>query len=216
MQGVEMLGEKQFPKLEDQDGDENWILVRSLDESVFQRTSPYSVTLTSGSILVSVRKPSECAIVKTPLGEVSIAANGDAIITFENGVLRILNLDGLGKSIKCKLDQGPFEGKGKHVLKIAVGFELIAGDHKLSRSELRPADGLARRHFSLVNSGFLAVTEFQLESALRAHTLIADLLNNGDSPKIRRVVGDLSKMASVLNYVRGTEGYIANAKLAGI
>ena len=94
----------QFPSdLPDQDLD--GILVRSLNGADFTRPSLASVNLNEGSILVSVRKPSRLGLINTAHGVVSVAGDGDVIVTCNksDGLVRVLNLTGLGENVKMKV-----------------------------------------------------------------------------------------------------------------
>jgi hypothetical protein len=196
----------QMPTEADAKGNSEWILVRFENGSQYKRPSPYTVDFTTGRILVSVKKPSNLALVKLPLGQASINANGDVLFTYTDGVLRIDNLTGTGQSVKVRLAEGPFAKDPKQV-SIAPGYEVIAGDHKLTVRDLHPHDGIARRKFRMLQDGSMAVNEFSVESALRNVSMIVELSQQSNGVKERRILGDVSKMAAVLNYVNGSEGY---------
>ncbi len=85
-------------------------------------------------------------------------------------------------------------------IQLAPGFEFVAGDRKLGGADLRPKDGIARRHFKFLEGGHLAVSEFSVDSAIKNNDLIADIRQNTTGVKERRILSDMSKMAAVLNY----------------
>lgn len=204
LSGIQQIPNNQFPKDDELKGSSEWILVRSRPAAAYDRPSVYSVTLKQGDILVTVKRPSNLAIVTIPYGKVSIAADGDAVVTFNNGVLRVQNLDGLGKSV-CAQVQPP--GTEMKTIQLAPGFEFVAGDRKLGGADLRPKDGIARRHFKFLEGGHLAVSEFSVDSAIKNNDLIADIRQNTTGVKERRILSDMSKMAAVLNYTRGEGGF---------
>jgi hypothetical protein len=180
--------------------------VRFEQGAQYTRPSPYSVEFTSGRILVSVKKPSNLALVKLPLGQAAINANGDVLFSYNEGVLRVDNLTGTGESVKVRLSEGAF-AKHPEQVSIKPGYEVVAADHKLTVRDLHPHDGIARRHFRMLEDGSMAVTEFSVESAMRNVSMIVELSQQSTGVKERRIMGDMSKMAAVLKYVNGTEGY---------
>jgi hypothetical protein len=206
--GIKSVGEKSFPSGE-MTGPTNGILVRSEKGTDFSRPTSYTVELKHGAVLLSVRKPSHVALIHTPLGEVAVSSNGDAVVRFEDGILRIDNLDGRGESVMVKFAAGLGSAKP---LAIAPGFEIVAGEKSLSRSEVRPADGIGRRHSKVLEGGKIAVSTFSVQSLLESHSLIADMGQSQSGSKERKIIGDMSKMAAVLNYVNGTQGYVAEGK----
>ncbi len=165
------------------------------------------VDLKRGEILVSVKRPSKVALIKTIWGGISVSADGDVLVKFENGILRVTNLDGKGQTIKCQLNKGPFSGPGDPTVSIAAGFELVGGDHKLNRADMRPKDGVARRHFKVLENGHLGICEISVESIMKANDVIADLRQQSTGVKERRILGDMSKMAAILNLKNSTQGF---------
>jgi hypothetical protein len=208
LEGIKLLSENLFPEDDELAGESNWIKVIGAENSSFKRPSPYTAVLEEGTILVSVRRPSHLALIKTPLGEISLNSDGDLAITFENGLLRIQNVSGRGTVAKIKFKDDICDDLDGKVISIAPGFELLGADHKISRAELRPADGIARRGSKVLANGNLAINEFSVESFLNSSVLIAGMVNNTASDKQeRRILADMSKMAAVLNYFNGTHGY---------
>jgi len=196
----------QFPSQSDLKGSLDFLLVRFESGAQYLKPNPYTVELKSGRILVSVKRPSQMAMVKTPIGDVAISANGDVLLSYTDGVLRVANLDGLGQNVMVKLTGPNFKGKD-HQAAIAPGFEVIGADRALTGGDLRPKDGIARRHAQTLENGHMAVGEFSIASAMNNVRIIAEMQQNLTGVKERRILGDMSKMAAVLNYQSGTEGY---------
>lgn len=222
--GVSLVSSDLFPKDDDLRGSGEWIIVQGTDPDGFTRLSPHSVQLRNGSILVSVRRPSSVALVSTPLGDIAINADSDVLISYEEGVVRVNNLTGLGKNVLIKTAESSVSARinGKQVtepvestpvtMSFGCGYEVSLGEEKLSHAHLRPSDGLGRRHFQIINDGKMAVCQFSVESALSNHDLIAQLISKQSGAKERRILGDMSKMAAVLNHMNGTHGYHGTAK----
>jgi len=164
LSGIQQIPNTQFPKEDELKGSSEWILVRARPLAEYVRPSVYSVTLNKGDILVTVKRPSNLAIVTIPYGKVSINADGDAVVQFNEGVLRVQNIDGLGKSV-CVQVQPP--GTEMKTVQLAPGFEFVAGNRKLLPTDLRPKDGIARRHFKLLEGGHLAVSEISVDSVIK-------------------------------------------------
>ncbi|CAN5384019.1 hypothetical protein BH11CYA1_BH11CYA1_32450 [soil metagenome] len=209
LNGVQLIADSQFPKGEGLNQSYDWITVLARDGAQYSKTNNYTVDLKSGDILVSVKSPSKLAFVITPLGTIAIGANGDVMVCYNDGVLRVLNFDGEGKAIKVKLDKGPFAGDADPTVVLACGYELVAGQEKMTRSTLRPKDGIARRYQKVLENGHLAVSEFSVESAINSCDMLVDLQQKTTGVKERRILSDMSKMAAVLNYKNGATGYTA-------
>ena len=142
----------------------------------------------------------------------------------------MLNLTGMNESVKMKVhhemvqakvvtsasdssQSAPAVNQPKPLaLAIKVGNELIVGDRPLAKADLRPADGIGRRRFCMLESNYLAVNEFSLESVLTTSDMMVDLVQKVDGLKERRLIGDLSKMAAVLNYLNGAGYQVEKAK----
>lgn len=209
LRGLEQLAFTQFPKDNAKKKDESPIYVfpKPDDKTAqYERVSPAFIDFKGGEILVSVRKPATMGWIQTPLGMIAISPNSEVILSMLNGVLRIINLDGMGRNVKIKLAQGPFSEDTK-VVSLKPGFELVVGEEKLTRKDIRPRDGLARRHFQLMAKGHLAISELSVASILESSSLLADLKQSITGSQERRIIGDMSKMASVLNYMNGTQGF---------
>lgn len=217
---VKKLSEKDFPSPDDAQSDSG-IIVKFIPGSDYTRPSPSTVDLTEGALLISVRKPATLAVISTPHGSVSVATNSDVIVRYQNGVLRVMNLTGLGESVKVKVHSAEVSAtvNGKSysdpvknfaiTLALKVGHELVSADHALTNRDLHPHDGIGRRQFALVEQNVMAVSEFSLESALNGADLLLDLQQATSGVKERRVLNDMAKMASVLNYLHGAGGYTA-------
>ena len=79
--------------------------------SKFEQNEDGSLQLTSGKVFVSVRKPSRLAIIGTPHASISVAGDGDAIVSFEDGLLRVLNLSALGERVKVDIHEAAVSAK---------------------------------------------------------------------------------------------------------
>jgi hypothetical protein len=212
--GIQKISDDMFERQSSGDESSEWILVRGDEHSVYVKTTTTTVKLDGGTILVSVRRPSKYAVIQTPDGVVSLGSDGDVLVSFIDGSLRIDNLSSRGVRCKVKLNGSVLDGNSQ-ALAIAPGYELVAADHKLVRSEVRPADGIARRGFQLMANGHVAVNEFSVESFLSSSAIIASLAGHSDAAKEQRILKDMSKMAAVLNYINGPSGYSqSNAGLA--
>jgi len=207
LNGIQMIADNQFPDANKISQSFDFITVLAKEGAQYTKPNSFTADLTSGDILVSVKSPSKIALVKTPLGSIAIGANGDVMVSYNNGVLRVLNFDGEGKAIKVQLDKGPFAGPADPTVVLACGYELIAGQEKMSRATLRPKDGIARRYQKVLENGHLAVSEFSIESALNSCDMLVDLQQKTNGLKERRILSDMSKMAAVLNYKNGSQGY---------
>ncbi|HEY9869088.1 MAG TPA: hypothetical protein V6D08_07970 [Candidatus Obscuribacterales bacterium] len=198
---------KDFPGPEEFTGETTGIDVRAVEGSEFSRPNPYTVDLRSGAVLVSVRKPSHLALVSTKYGEAVIAANGTFMIQCASP-LRVLNIDARGDNVKVKIK--PMDGLPEKVVTLAPGYELVVGPEKLGRQDLRPSDGLARRHSKILENGHMAVSEFSVESFLTTSQLIAQMAQE-QTPQVKQNLAAMSKMAAVLNQLNGVQGFVASS-----
>jgi hypothetical protein len=212
--GIQAITASSFPSEAQARGDANWITVLAKEGAVFTKPNSYTAELKSGDIIVSVKEPSHLAFVKTAFGDIAVGANSDVMVCYNNGVLRVLNFDGEGRVLKLNLDKGPFAGPADPTVTVAPGYELVASEQKISRQEMRPKDGIARRFGKVLENGHLAINEFSLESAAHNIGMLVSLQQPTSGVKERRIMTDLSKMASVLNYRNGggqgdSQGYTA-------
>lgn len=210
--GLKVSPLSSFPSDDKLRGETDWILVRAKDGSKFHKLSPYAVELTEGSLLVSIRRPSQFGMVQTPAGRISFGADSDVLINVEDGLVRLINLSGRHETVKMALDPQLYAEFSQKVLSIQPGYELTIGDRRLNHQDLRPSDGFARRRFKLLENGHLAISEINVESVLSGSDLIASICAKESDNKERRVIADLSKMAAVLNYVQGSQGYNSEPK----
>ncbi|MDZ4836898.1 MAG: hypothetical protein SGJ27_24210 [Candidatus Melainabacteria bacterium] len=205
--GVMRLPDSAFPQENQLEGPISGITVKFKPGSEYTVENDRIVNLKRGEILVSVKRPSKIALIKMSWGNISVAADGDVLCKYEDGVLRVTNLDGGGQTIKCQLNKGPFSGPADPTVAIAAGFELVAGEKRLSRADMRPKDGVARRHFKVLENGHLGISEISVDSIMKANDVIADLRQQSTGVKERRIIGDMSKMAAILNLKNSTQGF---------
>ena len=196
------------------DGKGEGILVLSQEHADYGRPRSTVVDLKSGTILVSVRRPTNLAYVDSPIGVIALAPDSAIIVGYNDGVLRVMNLTGAGKRVKMSLDRGAFAGDKHFEVGVTPGYEVVASTSKLDRAQLRPGDKIARRHSSFLGRDNIAVNEFSLDSALDTSELIASLKQRDTTAKEQRVLGDMSKMAAVINQLRGAIGFVAEGAQA--
>lgn len=208
--GMQAIAE--FPA-KDTKGNADWILVRGEKESVYERPNPYTAKLEQGTILVSVRRPSQQAFVETPAGDVALHSDGDLMLTWTDGLLRIYNISALGSDCKIKFSPEVIGDDKARTVKLKAGFEVVASPKReLTRADLRPSDGIARRRAQLVANGRIGISEFQVQSVLANSAIVAQMMAEQTNKKESRVLADMSKMAAVLNYVNGYQGYTIEGK----
>lgn len=197
---------RSFPSSEFLKGSQDFILVqKESDSDVIQRETPYLVNLVHGRVLASVRRPSELGMVHTELGDVAFHSNSDAFIDFAGDVLRVRNFDGMGQTIKVRINRGPSQG---HAFAVAPGYELVVADHKLTRTELRPNDNIMRRGTQTFAGGFAGVSQYSGESELQHNAIVAQMVQRQNSDaKAHRILSDMSRMAAVLNQINGGDGF---------
>jgi hypothetical protein len=197
--GFHTMGSDAFPAMEELGGSPEFLEVKWEEGSVFTKPNLYSVDLTSGAVLVGVKKPSNTGLIVTPIGSAAIFSNADALVTFKDGVLRVANLDGTGDHVRIN-----FKGQ---VYSIPPGVEFVAANRPLTKKDLKPSDNLARRNVQVVKGQNAAIVEFSVESSMEGSLLIAKLQSSNATNKDRRMLSDVSRMAAVLNHVAGTEGF---------
>lgn len=196
-----------FPRIENLKGSTDFLLIMAKPGTDWGRISPYAADLKNGTLLTGVRKPSQIGMVNTPLGKIAVFSNADALIIYQNGVLRVMNLDGTGETIKVSLEGPGFADLDNKTFILKPGFEIVAGQSPLGRSDMRPGDGIARKTAQLIGNKHVAVNQFSLESVLKNSDLIAQLEQAQTGAKERRMFSDMSKMAGVLNQVNGGWGF---------
>lgn len=207
LNGIMLLKENEFRLADESKEDGDGIVVKWRPGSEFQRPQKALITIVSGELLISVKAPSNTATLTTPFGKVSLTASSDILVDYEDGVLRLKNMDGLGVKVKVKLSTGPYASRKPFIVALAPGYELVAADHRLSRLEIKPHDGVARRFVKVLEEGQLAVAEFSPTSALAIASTLVDLRQSAGSVRERRALSDMSKMAAVLNYRMGESGF---------
>jgi hypothetical protein len=207
LSGIQLISDQSFPGDEKVGKNFDWITVLAKEGADFSKPNNYTANLKSGDVIVSVKNPSKLAFVKTPYGDIAVGANSDVMVTYNQGVLRILNFDGEGRVLKVKLNKGPFAGPSDPTVIIAPGYELVASDKLITRAEMRPKDGIARRNGKTLDKGYMSICQFSLESAAHNVGMLMNLQQTTTGIKERRIMTDLSKMAAVLNQRSGQQGY---------
>lgn len=207
IEGIAVLADKSFPAQVDSKQPADGILVRAKENTLMERPSPHSVKLNSGSILVSVRRPSRLGLITTPMGDVALSSDGEVVVSASEGIVHILNASARGSGCKIRLSPSDFEKSKKRTFAIQPGYEFTVGDRRLTRRDLRPTDGIARRRVQLFEEGKIALSEFSVHGLLANCALVANLQQKDNGAKERRILADLSKMAAVLNQVHGATGY---------
>lgn len=211
LSGIRQLPDDKFVGLSAH-ASEDGVFVRTAKDAKIDQLNPDLVKLHTGQVLVAVSHPSKSALVQTYLGDISIQAEGQVIVSFDNGLLRVKNLIGQGNKVTIRLDKGPFSGQADPVYAISTGYELTAGNRKINVADLHPADGIGRRGVHLLAKGYLAISQISLSSVLASSDLLADMAQQTSGAKEKRLLSDLSKMAAVLDYVNGSAGYVAQRK----
>jgi hypothetical protein len=202
LNGLMNLSENSFPKGSDND----YLQVRGDSDTVFHKESPYSVTLESGKILASLRHPARAGFVNCQAMTVGLSGDADVLVTRTADSVRLLNISGRGQAVKVKLDPAVVGDAHGNVIALAPGYEFVVCRHKINRSDIRIADGFARRHFKVLENGQAAICEVSVESVLGGSPIVARMAQDNND-KERRILNDMSKMAAVLNYVNGTQGF---------
>lgn len=209
--GLASIDPGKVPGVTNLKGSTDFILVKSKTPNDFDRVSPYAVKINNGGqLLIGVRKPSETGMVVSDIGNIAIfsnAAGADVMVSLKNGVLRIMNLDGLGENVRLSLTGSQFSDLSSRAFSIKPGYELVASGSALSRRDLRPGDGISRRGVQIIGNKHVAIAQFSVESVLKGSDLIASMNQSDSGSKERRILTDMSKMAAVLNQVNGNYGY---------
>ncbi len=206
-----MLSGGKFPSVNELGGSPDFILVLPKDSNtVFEKISQFAASLKQGQVLIGIRQPSKAGMLLTENAEIAIFSNAqgaDVLVTYKDGVLRVANLDGMGENVRIVLKGPQFAGLNNKVFALKPGFELVASGAPLTRKDIRPTDGIGRRQTQLIETKHVAISQFQVESALKNSDLVASLAQKDSGSKERRILADMSKMAAVLNQVGGTWGY---------
>lgn len=210
--GMQTIAEDKFPDLKDAKGGGDWILVRGEHNAVYKRPNEYTAKLENGTILVSVRRPSQFALIQTPAGDVALHSDGDLMLTWEGDVLRIFNISAMGSDCKIKFGEGVVHDSKSQTVQLKPGYEVVASSRVLTRADLRPSDGIARRRAQLVANGHIGISEFMVQNLLANSAIIAQLVQEQSNVKETRVLAQMSKMAAVLNHVNSPYGYTIEGK----
>jgi hypothetical protein len=213
LSGIQELAAGDFPSSEDPDSNGDYLIIRKKEGTDVEKLSPCTARLNSGQILACVRRPTRLAFIAMQFGKIALTADADILITDNGNTVRVANLDGRGQTVKIRVDAKLISAQDDKVLALAPGYELVVGKHTLKRSDVRLADGCARRHFKMLEDGKMSVCEICPESVITSSALIATMARQ-PADKEKRVLADMSKMAAVLNYINGTEGFTVDPKEA--
>lgn len=178
----------------------------------FKESSAGNIELSSGKLLVSLPAAKSSVLVNTPVGKVWIGKQANVLVSYQNNVLRIHNLDSIGQNVRLLLDPSA-TGQASSVLAIRPGFELLASKHSLSLDLLRPADGIARRNQILSENNRVAISEIHLATLIKNEPILNALRNSTASE--RRIFDRVIKTAAVLDMTRGRAGFIRNTVANG-
>jgi hypothetical protein len=108
---IKRLSQASFPDVEQLPDEDGGIIVKVRKGSDYVRNRKNCLQLTSGSLFVSVRKPARLASITTPHGTIVVAHDGDVIVSFQDGLLRVMNLSGFGERVKVKINQAAVSAK---------------------------------------------------------------------------------------------------------
>jgi hypothetical protein len=158
-------------------------------------------------MLLSLKGSSNEASVDTPDGLVHLRSEGDVVISYIGSVLRVENISAIGHSCRVQVEKG-IMGEKEQVLALAPGYELVISDRALMSGEIRPADEIARRKFYVFDNGQVAVNEFSVDSIIAASPVISSIYKSDNiGKKETKIIGDMLKMAAVMNHIHGPGGY---------
>lgn len=199
-----------FPAPDELKGSGEGILVKFTPGTVFSRPGETAVAIEQGALLVSVRKPTKIGLIESAVAEASVGANAEILVSYLDGIFRLTNLTGHGENVKIRLKEPIGAVK---TISLKPGYEFLVGDRPLRPADLRAADNLARRRCKPMEDGRIAICEVSVDSALQSCELVANLNREESQRKSMRILSDMSKMAAVLNYVRGGEGFRAEPQV---
>lgn len=209
--GISVLnGAQPFPSVDQLGGPKDFLLFQSKPGSIFTKLSDYAYFLQEGDAMGSVRPPSKTGMITFEWGAAACGAPADMYVHVDHShstTCRVINMSGKGDKVKVQLKKEIVGDHPVSAFAIAPGFELVCCEHKLTREQLRPNDGFARRRVQVMgDEQNIAISEVSIESILNSSELIAKM-NTEDNAKDKRVLKDLSRMAAVLNHANGTQGY---------
>lgn len=172
------------------------------------RQTPTSIRVDHGKTLISPRQ-SKGVMVETALGKLWVGRGASVIVSQERGVMRVKNLNGVGK-VNVRLHDVR-KAAGKNWIALAPGYEFVTNGTGLSANEVRPADGVARRNSTVSNDQSFSVSEVSLPSVIKSSPVVREArsrarANRGDG-EAAEVVDEVVKMAAVLGVARGNNGF---------
>lgn len=169
-----------------------------------QELAPGHYHLDSGSLLVSPHH-SRSTTLSTDLAKILVGRKSDVLVSFDAGVLRVQNLDGVGKDVLIELNQ---PGNPSPVVTLRPGHELVVASRHLDWDVIRPADGIGRRNQVLIGDGKMAVSEISLASVLKNQKLLSASKKSEVNAQ-RQIYNRVLKTAVILDGLRGKNGFHA-------
>ncbi len=232
--GVQLTRSRVFPSAIDIHGSAAGVLLHARKETRYDLLSPLSIWLEDGSLLVSVRRPSEMVLVATKFGDVVVTAGGDALVVRgEDDDLKIVNLSTTGDTVflnmhdkfwtaspwghqgkvrdlndKSKGSKKAYEEIESGAIAIAPGFELLIGAEAITLDEAKPEDSVGRRDFKVFEGGRFLVAEISIDNLTQLHDLIKGLNNHGE--KAATVFNEIMKNAGVMKSRQGEARFEKN------
>jgi hypothetical protein len=232
--GVLPVNSHVFPSAIDIHGSAAGVLLHARKETRYDLLSPLSIWLEDGSLLVSVRHPSDMVLVATKFGDVCITTGGDALVErSDEDTMRVVNLCTNGDTVFLNMHDKlwtnspwahgvkapqPTEEKGKKggrkrtyedvesgAVSIQPGYELVVGGHALTMEDVKPTDSVGRRDFRTFDGGRMVITEISIDNLTTLHDLIKNLNNHGE--KASAVFSDIMKSAGTLKSKQGEGGF---------
>lgn len=163
-----------------------------------EETSPGSLKLASGNLLIEALKPTT---VELPLSKVVISRKALVLIKLDDGAEKVLVIwdDGF-KSVHLV-----FESRK---VNLGAGDEAIATGFEPRYHQILENDDIGHRRVRMHHLGkknYLTTAEFSLLQALETNTLLGDITRS-DDPHDRQMKERIIKTAAILSFVTRHHG----------